>query len=676
MPEPDPLTLPRYWGVIPLAVCALLLGARACLHDAPLDRLAVTAREAADPPSTTSYAGSIWIARGGPVVVGFESTRPARLQIGGRTLHGNGVVKERIVVPEGPLALRFAAPSAARLVWSPVGRRGDPEYVPASSLSPEPPERATFDHPGTARLDGAIALGLLLVIGSSLLLLVRRRLAKAPLYVWVGIAAVFAGALLVRLFDLGAEGQTWDEDVYWAAGRNYVTNLVGLDFSDSAWIWNYEHPPITKYLDGIGAQFADDFGPARALSAIWSALGCALLVPIGARLSRLRVGVLAGVIAALLPPLVAHGQIVGHESPALLLWAIPILLSLGVHDDRPERRTLVTRLAWIGAAVGIATASRFVNGFAGPLCAAIVVIQAPAVWRLRTVALGALTMPLAAVLTVYLVWPRLWLHPVANLDAAFAKLSMLHGTEPFLGEMTREPGGHYFAIYLAATAPIGVLIACIAWLVRTSLATRRAFASRMPELVNAHAILLLWFAIPLVGIVLSPVRQDGVRYVMPCILALAVIAAAGIDALATWVRARHAFVALAASFGVYLGITLLRAGPYYLDYFNEGTSAGALAHNKTLEVAWWGEGLDRAVDYVNVNAEPGAVIYRDCVEPAHLAWFREDLWDAMTHDRAAATWAIAYAPRTRDCVLPAEMREVYEVRHDGAVLAVVFHRGR
>ena len=160
-----------------------------------------------------------------------------------------------------------------------------------------------------------IALLLLLVLVGSLLMLARARLAKVPRTMWIALGATFALALAARWIGLGDQGQTWDEDVNWAAGRNYVTNLLGLDFSERAWIWNSEHPPVMKLLDGIGAQFADGFGPARALSALWTALGCALLVPIGARLASLRVGVLAAVIAALVPPLVAHGQIVGHESP-------------------------------------------------------------------------------------------------------------------------------------------------------------------------------------------------------------------------------------------------------------------------------------------------------------------------------------------------------------------------
>src|SRR5689334_25351858 len=115
---------------------------RAWLHVAPLDRLAPTAAEPGDPPGVTARAGSIFVARGGPVVIGFVSSSDARLRFGGEELHGHDLIKRRVIVPHGPVAIRFAAPRDAQLVWSPVGRRGDPEYVSASSLSPDPPERA------------------------------------------------------------------------------------------------------------------------------------------------------------------------------------------------------------------------------------------------------------------------------------------------------------------------------------------------------------------------------------------------------------------------------------------------------------------------------------------------------------------------------------------------------
>jgi 4-amino-4-deoxy-L-arabinose transferase-like glycosyltransferase len=489
-----------------------------------------------------------------------------------------------------------------------------------------------------------------------------------PRDTWIAMAIVFVAGVAVRWIDLGGFGQTWDEDVNWAAGKNYVTNLVALDFAARSWQWNFEHPPVMKLLDGIGAQLADGFGPARALSAIWIALGCALLVPIGARLFRPRVGVLGAAIATLLPPMVAHGQIVGHESPTVLWWSLAILLALGVHDylspdDRKAAGVLRARLAWVGVAIGVAIASRFVNGLVGPLCAVIVVVQAPPRWRAETLRWGAVVMPLAAIATVYVVWPRLWAHPLAGLAESFRKLDSTHATEPFLGAVTNHPGPHYFAVYLFATLPLGILAGGVAGAVR--LARARS---------SAALIALCWLVIPL-GVVSSPVRQDGVRYVMPCLPALAMIAAAGFDQLAVWARVRPAFPALAALVVGYLAVTLVRVHPYYLDYFGEQVGgAGRVAARGSFETAWWGEGVDRAVAYVNEHALAGAVVDRSCIEPAHLAWFREDLWTPMTSVATQATWIVSYAPASHRCALPPDARQVFAVTSGDLVLATVYQR--
>lgn len=662
------IALRRAWPAIPIAIAITLLALRACAHVAPLDRLA---RDAAG--ADVTYRGSIFVARGGPVIFGFVADAPARLAVGGRELRGSGLVKERIVVPAGPLAIELAAPPGADpvLVWSPVGRRGDPEYVSASSLSPEPPARATFDNPGTDRVDGVIALLLLATGVGAALYAARARLRRVPRAVWLGVAGVLALGLLARLVGRDGFGQTWDEDTNWAAGRNYVTNVLGLDFSPRAWLWNYEHPPVMKLLDGIGAQLADGYGPARTLSALWCALGCALLVPIGARLFGLRAGVLAGAVAALLPPLVAHGQIVGHESPTVLWWSLAIVLALGVFDGvddddvRAARRVVIPRLVAVGAVIGVAVASRFVNGLVGVLALAIVTIQAPAARRWRWAGWGAAVMPVVAVLVFVAVWPRLWPwhHPLDALAQSLAKLDTQHAAEPFLGISTNRPGPHYFLVYLAATLPIGVALAVIAGIVRGA-----------RERSRAALIVGLWWLVPL-GVALSPVRQDGVRYVMPCLTAFAMLAGAGIDHLATYAgtRARAVFAALAIALVGYLAIVDVRVAPYYLDYFGEAVGgAGGVQRRAWCETAWWGEGVDRAVAYVNAHAAPSAPVYRDCIQPAHLAWFRADLWTPMVHDPAKAAWIVKYG--TDPCRVPADARAVFEVEVDGAVLATVFAR--
>jgi len=668
-PIPAPRrVLARWWGVIPIVVAIGLLALRAGLYVAPLDRLAPAAHEDRDPPGTTALAGSVAVTRGGPVMIGFYSERDARLVFAGTAMHGHGLVRSRVVVPHGAAAIRFVAPPGARLLWNPVGRRGELEYLPASALSPDPPASAVFDRPGTSRLDGLVALGLLVTLIATFVVLARRRLAAVPRATWIAIAVVFVAGVALRWIDLGGFGQTWDEDVNWTAGRNYITNLVSLDFSEFAWHWNYEHPPVMKLLAGIGAQLDDGFGVARAMSAIWIALGCALVIPIGARLFGFRAGVLAAAIATLLPPMVAHGQIVGHESPTVLWWALGILLALGVHDDlspddREAARTLRIRLVWVGVVIGVAIASRFVNGLLGPLCAVIVVAQAPARWRRATLLWGAIAMPLAAVATVCLVSPRLWHHPLASLAESFRKLAADHALEPFLGTLTNHPGPHYFAIYLVATLPIGVAAGVVAGLVRMARTRDRG-----------ALIAACWLIIPL-GVAASPVRQDGVRYVMPCLLALALIAGAGLDQVAIWLRVRHAFTAVAALVVAYLAIILVRIHPYYLDYFAEQVGgAGQVAARGSFETAWWGEGVDRAVAYVNTHALPGARVARACVLPGHLTWFREDLWKPMTNVNAEATWIIHYSPTSQRCRIPPDARPVFAVMADGAVLATVYQR--
>ena len=654
----------RLWFAVPIVLAIALVSIRACTHETQRSRLVRVASEPADPANTTAYFGYLHNPRGGPVVLGFQSTGPSRLEIErAQFIAGDGLRKQRILLDAKPIPIRFVAAPDARLVWNPVGRRGDPEYVPPGVLSAsDAPDSASGDR---FLGDGIIALGLLALLVGSILFAQRHRLARVPRDTWFAIGAVFVVALVIRLIDLGGAGQTWDEDVNWGAGRNYIQNLLGGEIGHRSWVWNYEHPPIMKYLAGIGAQLSSGFGPARAISAILVAIGCALLVPIGKRLFDQRTGIVAAGIAALLPPLVAHGQIVGHEAPTVLWWSLGVLLSLCVHDDlesapRPVR-TLIARLAAVGVVVGIAVASRFVNGLLGPLCVLIVIVRAPAAWRRLTIS-GSPVMVVATMITFWAVWPRLWLHPLEALAKSLHKLDTAHAVEPFLGAITNTPAPYYFAIYLAATLPVGVLLAFLVGVARGAI-----------EATRSTLVLAGWLACPLL-VAASPVRQDGVRYVMPALLAIAMISASGITWLAAKIRWRHAWVTLVAAIGLYLAITLARAHPYYLDYFGEHVGgAGTVAKNRWFETAWWGEGLDRAVDYVNTHAAINARIDRSCILPQHLAWFRTDLWTPMASSSAGAEWIVEYVAPI-PCKLPADARLVFEVAAAGAPLARVWHR--
>ena len=644
---------------VALAAAAALLGLRQLLVDRdPLDRL--SKRPAGE---WTAHEGSWYFPRGGPYILGFESPAgDASLEIDGRPIaRGNGIKSERVVFQEGPHAVSFTAPPGARLLWHPPGRRGanELEYVPPSSLSGD----GDFDHPGTARLDGlfaillvALAVGLGLYLARAALRRIDRRAAAAA-----GAVAVLA--LAVRLVDLGGAGQTWDEDVNWSAGKNYVTNGLALDFSPASWRWNYQHPPVSKYAAGIGAQLADGYGPARAISALLVALACGLLVFIGRRLYSLRVGILAGAAAALTPHLVGHGKVVGHEAPAVLLWTAALLAALCAHDEPLDRRIHIRRLAGVGALLGLAVASRFVNLLLAPLVGAVLYIQAPRTWRDRTFGWGLAVVPLTALVVFVAIWPRLWDAPFAHLAEAWDKLKVPHSPEPWLGAITNHPPPHYFLVYLFATAPLGILIGAAAWLARA--AHRREMASLTVALFLLAPLFVLF----------SPVRQDGVRYIMPSLMALSLAAAAGIDYLVDLAKRPRLFAGAGGLLVLYLAITCARIHPYYLDYYGEqvGGPAGVAAHRR-FEIAWWGEGVAGAIDYLNRNAAPGARVHKACVETSHLTWLRGDLWQREARRAADADWIVVYQPSWKKCEIPPDAALVHEESAQGAPLARVYRR--
>jgi len=117
----------RFWGALPVAIVVGLLALRACVAVSPRDRLAPVESEPSDPPNTTATAGSIYVARGGPVVIGYQASGKARVMVDGRELHEcHGIVGGLVckwVTSPGAHAIRFAAPETARLMWSPVDRK-------------------------------------------------------------------------------------------------------------------------------------------------------------------------------------------------------------------------------------------------------------------------------------------------------------------------------------------------------------------------------------------------------------------------------------------------------------------------------------------------------------------------------------------------------------------------
>ena len=642
---------------VAVALAGAILVARKLAAVRALERLAVKADGARE--------GSWLLPRGGPYIFGFDSPGDAQLWVGGRLVaNGAGEKTSRVIFPAGVQEVRFLGPKEATLLWHPPGRRGAPEIVPPSSLSPDPPDRARFGAgAGAWWLEAAAAWGVLLLAAGVFLFLWRPRVDRAVL-------AIFLVALAARLIGLNAAGQTWDEDEYWCSGKNYLLNLLDFDFRARAWRWNHEHPPLTKYVAGLGALWQDGYGTARALFAVLGAGTCALICAIGRRLFGGWAGVFAGITAAFLPRLIAHDRVVGHETTSVFFWALAIWAAVRAGEVE-EWPALARRVALVGVAIGLAVSTRFSNLLLLPAAFAVLLAATPVSRLVRVIDLGSFLMPAVGAATFVAVWPRMWHAPGRHLSAAWNVLKRQHLPEYYLGEWVQLPDWHYFPVYFLATTPVLVL-ACV-----FALAAWRGAARRERAMFVGVALLL----VPL-GVAYSPVRQDGVRYVLPMLLGAALLAGAGLDHLVSALKKPRAAWIAAGALGVYLAVTCARVYPYYLDYYAEPVGGPAkVAAKKWFEIGWWGEGIAEAVDYVNANAEKDATVYR-LIQPTHVNWFRDDLWQETTPTEA--DWVVvsdfgqdaAALFGLRRITITPDLELVKDVKAQGASLVRVYRRRR
>ncbi len=427
----------------------------------------------------------------------------------------------------------------------------------------------------------------------------------------VGILVTLTAGVL-RVGTVGAQGETCDEWAYVGAGDIAFRNLVALEFDSEQWRTNREHPPVGKLILGAAvAAFGHSPTSARVATGLLGAATACLIFLIGRRLGGLFVGGVAGLLTALLPPLLAHGNIGTLESPLAFFYTAAVGAFLrGLEGDARATRWL--GLAWLLA--GLAVATKFTAGFLVPffyLC--WIAWHARAARESGTVPMpwGMYFGPVLAVLPLFLLWPWLWERTLEHMLDTLGHWRGAPGPELFLGEVVVDRPRSYFAVWFAAATPVAVLAAAALGLARAFKAGDRRWL-----------VVAAWLGLPFLWSFVS-LRQGGYRYVYPAFYPLALLAALGADALARLVpglrgttleasggprpRWAHALAAAAVLLPTSLGAA--RTAPYWHYYFNEalGGTAGAYS-GRRFDIGFWGEGFDRAVAWLNVNAPVGATV--------------------------------------------------------------------
>lgn len=326
--------------------------------------------------------------------------------------------------------------------------------------------------------------------------------------------------------------------------------------------------------------------PAKLVTAACPAIAAWAL----ARVLGARAAVLAGLLWAADPFVLAHARILHVDALGASLAALAIVLLLSALTAvRPDGRWL----AAAGVAAGLATLTRLPMGLVAPWMVAATLWQVPS-WseRRRVVAITGG----AAIAAFVGAWPAMWVDPGAAIVALGQGVTLgarehEHGNY-FLGEPTGDPGLLFYAVAVPLRLAPWVMLALPVALLRHD----RSAADH-------RARVLLWGWIVVLGAVLAVFGKKFDRYALGLFPILDILAAVGLVGAMQWLGARLSRpvaippVALA----IVLAIDAWWWHPYPLARYNPLLGGAPVAARAIL--VGWGEGLDLAADAIAARTD-------------------------------------------------------------------------
>ena len=444
------------------------------------------------------------------------------------------------------------------------------------------------------RLFGGAALALLF------LLAVGARFVGITLFItpdednWMRRAGNFAQALerrdLFRTFQSGHPGVT----TMWLAIAG-----VGPEISRLAGVTVQDHP-VTRE-----PGFMELLIRARyAFILVNSALVVAI-VALGWRLLGAGPALLGGVLMALDPFLVAHGQVVHVDALATGFMTVAILAA-GVYwwaNGRPRYLVLC------GVASGLAVLTKAPSLVLG-LLIPVVVLAAPfldrAAWPIPRLLGSLIVAGSIGVAVVIVAWPSIWVAPVETVERA-VRFTLDTSSE-------HRPGNYFMGRAVADPGPMYYSVAVMYRLAPLALAGLVALGVLLPHRsARRPTYLLLLFVVGFVAFLeLASKKLD--RYTLPAFPSLDLLAGLGLWTLGLWIvpwlaqhglsRERRSLAIAVAAVAVVAAqaLPLAMVAPYALAFYNP-LVGGAPAAARVLLVGW-GEGLDGVAEYLNAQPNP------------------------------------------------------------------------
>jgi hypothetical protein len=317
-----------------------------------------------------------------------------------------------------------------------------------------------------------------------------------------------------------------------------------------------------------------------------------------------------------------------------------------------------------GCLLGLTTSIRILGPFAGALCCLYALARYGRRALPPLIAYAAIAM-----LTTFLTWPVLWGNPIGTF------LSLLSQTSSFTTNYVFFMGHgfeatHLPVIYLPLLLAIQLTLPALALFLIGIPASWIAARRNAPHL-RLIVLLWIWFLLPLLAVMagLIPV-YNNFRHVLFILPPLLLIAGLGMREIMRWLRPAIARLALAALI-LAPGVTgILQLHPYEYIYYNQLVGGVAGAEGR-FELDYWCTAFRQAMAYVNKVAPEGARLAFGASYRTALPFARPDLILPNTPDSAPPAIAMACRRDVYDDAFKPGMSIIYEVRIQGALLAIV-----
>lgn len=477
--------------------------------------------------------------------------------------------------------------------------------------------------------------------------------------------AVLALALPPRLADLAAFS-TPDEQTWMGRSRRFEQALTRGDLADT---YQSGHPGVTTMWLTIATSRAtelvqpwrapilagEDSGGAVASARVGfglvASLGLVVMVLLAWRVWGGVVAMLAAILLAWDPLLIAHARVVQLDSLVTTFMGIAVLAGVvRWHAGGGWGYLLLAGLASGLAALTKAPAAVLIAGL--PLIALLGEMpEGQGGWqgRLAPRLRDLLLVAAVAGVVAFALWPALLVEPVDTFRR-MVQFQVETGGSPhengnyFMGRPVEDPGPLFYPVAFAFRATPLLCLGLLAALGR--IAARRP--GRRPLLA------LLLFGL-LFGLAMTAGAKKFDRYLLPAFPPLDVAAAVGLAGVAGLLPGALGRRQLAAPVLAIAGLGLQGAAglplhPYYLAYYNPLVGGPEVAPRVLL--VGWGEGLDQVVRALNARPDAEGLVVTSWYGADYSRYFRGRMVDLAGGTSVSFDYHVFYISQYQRGVFP------------------------